>query len=211
MRRLAKYMTNKEYMWMFAMYGMINMLSIVEFMIWKGEAFHNGEFSFFITKNYVFFPLMGYFIEHRLKKQDFNKKNLAVLLVISFIAIVISCLISQYRSTLLNAWDENNCQTFFNTLIFVPAVTVFYAAKMFFIYFNVSDRTRHVIAVLGDTTFGVYLIEYFCRDKTSFIFDFLKPIIHTLPACWIWIAVACLLGMSITYFLKKIPLIDKFI
>ena len=211
LRKMARNMTNTEYIWMFVLYGAINTLSIIEFIVWKGEIGHNGSFSFFITTYYVFYPLMGYFIEYRMKREDFNWKNLIVMLVMSFIAIVVSCLASQYRSTLLDAWNEENGQTFFKTLIFIPAITVYYATKMIFIYNKVSDKTKRALAVLGDTTFGLYLIEYICRNETLFVFNFLKPIIHTLPACWVWIEIACLIGMFITFWLKKLPLIRNFI
>lgn len=211
LRKLAKNMTNTEYVWMFCMYGGIRLLSLLDFAVWKGNAGHNGSFAFFITTDYVFYPLMGYFIEHRLKEKDFNWKNLCLLSILSFAAIVLCCFFSHYRSTLLDAWQEGNCQTFFNTLIFLPTVTVYYAAKMFFMRHKVGDKTRRLLSTLGGTTFGLFLLEGVCREETKAIFIYLQPIVHTLPACWIWIAAACILGMGVTYFLKKIPIIKKFI
>lgn len=211
LRKLAKGMTNTEYVWMFCMFGGMKLLSLLDFAIWKGEAAHNGSFAFFITTDYVFYPLMGYFVEHRLKEKDFNGKNLLALSALSFAAIVVCCCFSHYRSTLLGAWEEGNCQTFFNTLIFLPTVTVYYAAKMFFMRNKVSDKTKRLLSTLGGTTFGLYLLEAICRTETKAIFDYLRPILHTLPACWIWMAAACILGMGITYFLKKIPILNKFI
>lgn len=211
LRKMAKNMTNKEFIWMFLMYGAMNMLSILDFLLSKGTGGHNESFSFFITTNYVFYPLMGYFIEHRLTEKDFNLKILSGMVFLSFAAIVICCILSQYRSTLLDVWDEENCQTFFNTLIFIPTITVYYAAKMWFMYHGISPKIRCVLSTLGDTTFGLYLIEYLCRFETKPIFNILKPIVHTLPACWIWISVACALGMTITYLVKKIPGMNKFV
>ena len=43
------------------------------------------------------------------------------------------------------------------------------------------------------------------------VFNFLRPILHPLSACWVWIAAACALGMAITYLVKKIPGVNKFI
>lgn len=211
LRKMAKNMTNAEYKWMFCLYGAMKVLSIIDFLIWKGEAGHNGHFAFFIMTDYVFYPLMGYFVEHRLKEKDFNWKNLLTMSLLSFAAIVICCWLSHYRSTLLDAWKESNCQTFFNTLIFLPTVTVYYAAKMLFMRNKFNGKVRRLLATLGDTTFGLYLLEAICRTETKTIFDYLRPMLHKLPACWIWITIACAFGMVITYFLKKIPGIRKFI
>ena len=54
-------------------------------------------------------------------------------------------------------------------------------------------------------------IERICRAETQFVFDFLKPYIHTFPACLVWIFVACVFGCVIILLLKKIPIINKFI
>lgn len=211
LRKMAQHMTNTEYVWMFCMFGVIYLLRIIDFMIWKGEATYNGQFTFFITIAYVFYPLMGYFIEYRLEEKDFSRRNLIILLILSFMAVSICTFASHYRSTLLDAWDRSNCEYFLPTLSFVPTIMVFYASKMFFMYHTISDRTKTFIATCGGTTFGVYLIENICRIETYSVFVFLKPIIHTLPACWLWIATACVLGMLITYLFKKIPIISKFI
>lgn len=210
-RRLAQSMSNQEYMWMFLMYGAIKSLPIFEFLIWKGGTSHNGWFSFFITTDYVFYPLMGYFIDQRLKESDFSKRNLLILSLISLAAIVICCIMTHYRCSLLEIWDENGCQAFFNTLIFLPAVAVYYAARFWFLRHDLSSKTKKVITALGGTTFGLFLIERICRCETEQVYTCLTPHMNALLASWIWTAAACCLGMTITYLLKKIPAVRKFI
>lgn len=210
-RRLAKSMSNKEYMWMFLMYGAIKSLPIFEFLIWKGNLSHNNHFSFFITIDYVFYPLMGYFIDQRLEERDFSKRNFLIMSFISFIAIVICCIMTQYRCSLLVMWNESNCQMFFNTLIFLPTVTVYYAARFWFLRHDLSSKTKKVITTLSGTTFGLYLIEGICRCETEQVYTCLARHMNSLFACWIWIAVACCLGMTTTYLLKKIPGVRRFI
>ena len=190
LRKMARNMSNHEFIWLFLMFGAINLLQIVDFLLFKGEAEHYGGFSLFLTSSYVFYPLMGYFVEYRLEEKDFNVKALVGMVICSLASIIICCLMSHYRSTILNAWKEGECQTFFNTLIFILTITVYYVSKMWFMRHRVSERTRRILTILGDTTFGVYLIEEICRYETTPIFRLLKPQIHTLPACWVWIAVA---------------------
>jgi len=72
LRKLAKAMTVREYRWMFLMYGIINCLQIVDYLIWKGEKSHNRHFSFFIITSYVFYPLMGYYFDRCVKDAEFT-------------------------------------------------------------------------------------------------------------------------------------------
>lgn len=211
LRKLAKAMTDKEYIWMFLLFGLIQSLSIVEFLLWKGTASHNSNFSLFITTSYIFYPLMGYYIDQRLKREQFNRKNLLFLTLASVAAVIVCCLMTEYRCTLIDEWKESSCQTFFMVLIFLPTITVYYAAKMWFLNHSISDRVSNIITTAGGTTFGIYLIEQICRNETKPIFDWLNPYIHTLPACWIWILAACVGGGILVFLLKKIPGIKKLI
>ena len=210
LRKMAKNMTDADYKWMFLMFGIMQSLSIVDFLLFKGEARHNSNFSFFITANYVFYPLAGYYIDQKTEK-TFTYKKALVLVVSSIMAIIISCLMTQYKCTMFDEWTESTCQTFFSVLIFLPAFTVFYIVKMWFINLEPDSRVCKTITTVGEATLGIYLIEQICRLETSQIFIWLRPYIHTLPACWIWILSACIFGAVITLILKQIPGIKKFL
>lgn len=210
-RKMAKFMTSAEYKWMLLMLGLIRCFSIIDFLIWKGKKTYNSSFYFFITTNYVFYPLMGYYIDQRMKKEEFTKKKALILIAASIIAITVSCIMTHYKSTLYDEWTEGSCQTFFNTLIFLPTIAVYYLVKMWFMNHNLSNRVCNTITTIGGTTFGIYLIEQICRNETKFIFNWLKPYIHTLPACWIWILFACMVGSISTLLIKQIPGIKNYI
>lgn len=207
LRKLAKAMTGQEYRWMFLLNGFIQCLSIFDFLIWKGENSHNSSFSFFITSFFVFYPLMGYYIDQRLKESDFTVKKLLTLSVISAIAIIICCLMTHYRYTITGDWDE----TFYNTLIFLPAITIFYGSKYLFLRWEPGTLLKKGIATVGQLTFGIYLINHICLLETYPIFTFLRPYLHTLPACWVWVFCAFLVGGCVTFFVKKIPGVRKFL
>ena len=83
LRKLAKAMEKRDYFWMALMFLLVNFLSIIDFLIWKGDAGHNGSFNFFITSSYVVYPLMGYYYEYKASSQDFTKKKLAQLVLAS--------------------------------------------------------------------------------------------------------------------------------
>lgn len=211
LRCLAKSMKEKHYLWMFFLFGLISMLPIIDFLIWQGSKSYNGSFRFFIATNYVFYPLMGYYIDSVMQNKWFNLKILSILSVASVVSIVVCCLMTQYKCTLIGEWKEGSCQTFFNTLSFLPAVTIFYAMKMLFLRHSPSRKICKTIEVIGGTTFGIFLCENILRWRTVGIFKFLEPHITSLPACWIWILCACTIGVIITLIIKIIPGVKKFI
>ncbi|MBR3289562.1 MAG: acyltransferase [Clostridia bacterium] len=211
LRKLAQSMTDREYRWMFLVYGAVQCLSIFEYLVWKGEVSHNGNFSVFIMTSHVFFPLIGYYLDQKMSRSDFTGKRLLLLTAVSVLAIVLCCLMTHGRCTLTGNWNESDCQKYFNTLIFLPAITVFYAAKYLFLKHRPSERLQRLITAAGCTTFGIYLLEKICREETKPIYVFLKPYVSDLPACWLWILCACLLGGCVTYVLKMIPGIKNFI
>ena len=211
LRKLAKAMTAREYRWMFLMYGIINCLQIVEYLIWKGEKSHNRHFSFFIITSYVFYPLMGYYIDRCMKDAEFTVRRLLAMTAVSVAAIVVCCLMTHYSCTLTGGWDEESCQTFFSTLIFLPTVTVYYGVKLLFLRHPPTERLKKIIVAASETTFGLYLINHICLEETIPVFAALYPHMRVLIACWIWTLCACLLGGGITFLVKKIPGVRKFL
>jgi len=149
LRRLAKGMSNKEYIYMVILFFAMNILPIIEFFIWKGKITHNNNFSLFVVRNYIFYPLIGYFIDERLDIGKFNKKNLLIMIISSIISIIITCLITDNYCNLIGEWKESSCQVFFNNLTFIPAITVFYGMKMLFLKHIPNQKTTKIIAVIG--------------------------------------------------------------
>ena len=91
LRHLAKAMTEQEFLWMFFLYGFINFLDIIDFLIWKGQKTHNIYFSFFISVNYVFFPLMGYYIDKKMSEKLYTWKTVFLMSIVSIASICLCC------------------------------------------------------------------------------------------------------------------------
>ena len=106
------------------------------------------------------------------------------------------------RVIITDKWDSSSSQAFFNTLIFIPAITVYYGVKLLFLKYPPQGKTDTLIRTLGGTTFGLFLIEQVCRRETKGLLSVLRPYTGTFPACCIWILSACLLGMGLTYLAK---------
>ena len=195
LRKLAKAMTAQEYQWMFLLYGVVHLLQILEFLIWKGGKSHNSYFSLFIARDYVFYPLMGYYIDRCMKDAEFTVRRLLAMTAVSVAAIVVCCLMTHYSCT----------------LIFLPTVTVYYGVKLLFLRHPPTERLKKIIVAASETTFGLYLINHICLEETLPVFAALYPHMRVLIACWIWTLCACLLGGGITFLVKKIPGVRKFL
>lgn len=211
LRCLAKNMDTEAFYWLFFMCAIMSLFPIIEFIICQGKYQHDSDFSFFVNVNYCLYPLMGYFIEHRLRTSDFNNKRLITLVTASVVSISICAILTHWKCTIMGEWKESTCQTFFNSLIFIPSGTLFFGAKMLFEKHTPNDRICHLISTVGSATFGLYLIEKICRSLTEKIFVFFDSFLPALLACWIWIFIACALGITITLLLKKIRFISKYI
>ncbi len=208
---VAVNMDKHGFLWIILMYGFISSLTIIEFVISRGKYTHYAGFSFFIQNNTFFYPIMGYYIENKMEKSDFSIRRFILLTIASIVSISTCSALTHWKCTITGEWNESNCQTFFNTLIFIPSFTVYYGFKMFFEKHPPSEKHCELISSIGGATFGLYLIENICRKETMFVYGFLSKRIPSLLACWIWIAFAFTVGIAFTLLLKRIKIVSKFI
>lgn len=211
LRKLVKNMKEKDYHYMIILFLIIQIVYVMEYLLWQGEVSYNESFSLFITSTIVFYPLLGHYIENCQTQAADAKSVIKKLLFLSVIVILITGVLTQYRCYMVGEWEENSSQKFFECFIFIPAITVYLASKQFFDTHSVNKIVKRGIEIAGTCSFGVYLFEYIYRVRTEKIFHFLSRFLPVLPACLIWIFCACSMGVIITYVLKKIPLVRKFI
>lgn len=208
LRKMAQNMTDKEFIYIFCIAILMSVLPIIDYLIWKGAYRHNGNFSVILSTNLIVWPLAGYFIEHRIKTSDFNKKNMIVLTLVCLVSMLICCFMVEYQYACMG---EGQGYQFMDSFVTIQASTVFYGVKMLFMKYPFSERACRLISQIGGLTFGIYLFEHIYRQETEFIYEKLQPVLHSLPACWIWILCACILGGVVTFVLKKIPVIKRFL
>ena len=211
LRKLAQAMSNDNFEWMLILYTALGLLQIIQYLLTGGTVTYSRHFSLFISQNYVFYPLIGYYFDQRMNNGNTTKRQIILLWMMAFASIAVSCLTTHYKCTLTGNWSDDGCETFFITFIFIPSAAVFITSKAWFTRHPISERSSKVLSSISGTTFGIYLIERICRLETNTVFVFLKPYIHTFPACLVWIFSACVLGCVVVLVLKKIPSVKKFI
>ncbi len=213
LRRMAKGMNVQEYVYLAIMSIIfVGVIPILEYRIGQNSVtmYSYLKGALFTTTNMVYF-LMGYFFEHVLPEKYYTWKNAAIGIILSLIAIGVCCYMTVYRADVTGVCNESSSQQFHNCLIAIPTYTIYFCIKLFFMRKDIPVKVQHIILTLGGTTFGIYLLEGILRQETKPIFTMLKPVIHTMPACLIWILAAFILGVVVTSIIKKIPVIGKYI
>ena len=147
LRRMAQSMKGRDFVWLTIAYGIYRSLFLIEFLLFKGSALHNSEFYLFINLSYIYYPLMGYYIENRLNTNNLKLNLFLIMTALSIIAISVSCFATHYRCSLLNEWQES--QPFVETFIFIPTITAFYGTKLWFSHHPPGTKKASLITLLG--------------------------------------------------------------
>lgn len=213
LRKLARNLDLKEYVYLAAMSLLfVGVIPILQYRLGQDKVtiYSYLRGALFTNTSIVFF-LMGYFFEHVLPEKYYTFKNAFIGIILSVICICVCCYMTEFRGKITGKWSESVAQTFHNSLIAIPTYTIYFSGKLFFMKKPVPQKIQNIICLVGGTTFGVYLMERMLRERTKIVFTALRPVLRTLPACCLWIAVAFLLGFLITLVLKKIPVIGKYI
>ena len=209
-RKIAHGLDEKDFIWLMIMLTLNSLFILADYTIFKGKYFHNSDFSLFIGINYVFYPILGYYLEHKLPKERYNWKTLLILVVSSVISLAIMTLLSHMRCAAFQSWTEENIP-FRRCFVFLPAMTVFVAAKMWFMKHPLKPTGQKVLASIAGTTFGLYLFEEIFRRELGFVLEAMQTVIHPYIACWIWVFIVCILGGGIIFLIRLIPGVKRVI
>ena len=121
---------------------------------------------------------------------------------------------THYQTISTNVSSAEQLESFFNSFICIPAMTVYFLIKYLVGKIDL-EKYQKLISLFGASVFGVYLIEKFCRSLTNKIYLLSFPIIGSFAASLIWCFVTCCVAFAIVITLKSIPgvkkLVNKFI
>lgn len=186
---------------------LVGALPILEYLLWGGEYTLQADFHVvFVTTACVFYPLVGYAMEHVIERRRYTGKNVLVLMALGMTAVVICGVLTTNR---MQATGDKTAEVFHNSLIAVPACAVYLAVKFICEKFKLPACIKRLAVVAGGTVFGVMLLEDILRKELAGIFEYLKPIVGIFPACVVWVTSVVLLGAVLSWILKRIPGIRK--
>lgn len=186
-----------------------SVIPIIQFIVGKGELSLNSSLSpvLFTTRN-VFFALIGYYFEHVFSYENFKAKNKR-LIIFSVVGIVISEIMTIYEHSVNSKCGIDSNLGFTGTFSSVLAIALFVFIKKWISERQISEKCANVISTIGQCTFGIYLFEAMIREKTLFIFLVLQKNIKVIPASFVWVTLCYIIGLGITYILRKVPYVKK--
>ena len=205
LRKLARAMTERDFLYITALMGVMNALSALQWLCFEGDFVLNSNLLPFTAVRTVYYPLAGYFLEHRLADRVGQRRLLLALFGAGVLGVALGCLVLTRAYAAYGYWPE----TAFGLFVFAPALAVFAGMKALSGYVRVPARAARVLAEAGACTFGIYLFEKVFRDVSSRVYSALVPVIGGFAACWVWIACAFLLGMAVTAVLRRLPGLRK--
>ena len=158
----------------------------------------------------LFYPIIGYYIEHYVDIRKINNKDLNVILSVAILGILLSCICTYYEG-INSGYTQNYVQLF----DYVTAICAYVVIKK--LYFEIINRNGMrrrgtYISLIGSLTFGMYLLDPFLKGLfynwlTGMVGAFLPVILTSV----VWCVFSMILGGMLTYVMKQIPILKKLI
>lgn len=164
------------------------------------------EFSVPLATTAAFFyPLTGYYIDHKIDIHMVSKRQWAGLMAAASAGVGMSCF-----CVYLNGVEGEEYLTLFDYLLAaVVFLLIKYIVEVRFPALS-SERMAESVCFMGSLTFGIYLLDhYFKLVLYSGYETFAENFMPSLFVSFGWCAVSMFLGGSITWMLKKLPLFRK--
>ncbi len=212
-RKIAQNLTYRESL--YCLVGHLLFVGIIPCLLYLINDQYLGRISHFtipiITERNIFYMLMGYFLEHILPKEKYNRKNAILAVVFFFVFGAMDSYVSHLLIEQLKEAGRENTFSYnlFSCLVAVPAMSVFFLVKYFFTKVRTPRFLEKIIIACGSSVFGIYLLEAALRRETYGVFVALNSVLPKVVACGLWVIVCMLLGTVITLLLKKIPGVRK--
>lgn len=201
LRRMAKALSNSEFVYLLVMYIVANGIFGVLARTFVGQLTITMPFA----TDLIIYPLLGYFIAYRLPAKESNRKMVFAAVGFAVLGILLNLGVTMYDHHIFLDWNEGGLLLF----IVMPAIATFYIVKYFFDHIRIHPVVEKILCFLGSGTFGMYVLEPhikpFFGPYVQIALSFLSGIVLNL----VYIIVIFLIGCTLCALLKKLPLIRK--
>lgn len=199
---LAHSMEKSHFWYLFGLFFLMEgILPIVEYL-WHNERL---VVSVPLFAGSLFYPLLGYYTEHKSGDFFYKKRTLYLVNLAGFLALftntAVAFMAHRQRG---NAESLEGMTALLALVLFIDVRALFHEHAP-----SNDSRMAKCITFTGTGVFGVYLLEPPLRDSFKFIYDTLEPYIFWFPACILWIGMSMLCGIMLFHLLKKLPLLRK--
>ena len=212
LRKLAQAMSNKEYIYLIGLYLVIE-AGVRTAMYFGGYTEFSVFFKIPFFENIVILPLVGYYMENRMTKEDYNSKGALKLICASGLSLVVFVAMTLYRNLPYEEFTSYDKGLYTCGLTLIMDITVFYIIK-YLVEVKRQEKphnetVRKILGLLGTSIFGIYLVEGNIRYYTEFIDIKLATYVGQFPAAVIWVFLIFVIGLAVSFFLRHIPGLRK--
>lgn len=202
LRPIAKHMTKELTLYLIALQVIFGVL--IQVLGYETEWWFCGHFDITSIFNVIiFYPLVGYGLDHAMDEQIAgNKKWLWLNLLLPVAGLGSSLLV--YHDYLKNGVYS---EFFLSFAVSTVAIIIFWDAKALFQICEASERFKKVVAFMGDKVFCMYLLDGFLGTGgvMDVIFQTLSPFVGFIPAYLIEILIIFVIRLVSATILKKLP------
>lgn len=216
LRTMAKHLETKYFYYMFALVIFFkNILPFLQFLFWNGMHSLNGQLNIgWLTADIFFYPMLGYFLQYRVKDIEKKGKLILILWAVDIMGIALACYATHLRIT---RTGEMEAQVFHNYFVMINMATLFLTIKYLFVRYRtkVPWWMEKLICSLGGCTFGIYLWHVMILDevKSFYFWDYLRKGLGINPMVVAFLLCFCVMVICfiITWVMKKIPILKNIV
>jgi len=216
LRPMAQNMKDRDYIYLLSMAVILKViLPEIEEKIFLGRFSLNSSFHIeWILVSTVLYPLAGYYIHNRLKREHAIKLLPIVWVVNIIVMIVIACNTAYYTTYVESVKVYTN---YLSWGTYINTIAIFLTAKVLFGGKAHSDKTVKVLSSIAGCTFGIYLIHPAVLDRITFFGKVKDAIFGSVegPAMigpeLLWITVLFVVCFIPTWLIRRIPFMRKWL
>lgn len=159
-----------------------------------------------VQEKFIFYLLIGYYLDNVLNISDINKKKIFLLTIGSITGILISSAFTYHQGI-----NFQFTQNFVQLFDYVTTITVFITIKYIFKQkIHLNEKLKVSISKIASLIFGIYLLDPILKRLLyPTIESFLPPFIPTIFTSFIWCFISIFIGGIITFFIKKLPIMKN--
>ena len=222
LRRMVQSMTRKQFVYLLLLIIMMKgIMPILQYLVSTIPAVQaatdnnalimNEKLTSILFSKSVLYFTGGYYFGSLLKDEELNRKHAYAWTGAGILALILTCLMTQYKISITGLTGQTDAQTFYDNLIAIPTFAIFYTVRLFFRRRRIPAAGQKVILLLGRSAFGIMLLENALRIQLAPLLIHLQKRMPAMPACLIWVAAIYLTGLLMTAVLRQIPGIRKLI
>lgn len=194
LRSMIKNMPSSYYHYILVMYLIFYSLTETLDLCCPNFVKYNWAFN---IQNWLYVyiePLYGYYVLKILPEKTFNIKRLTILALLAFLAIGMNVFLVQYDGIHNGIFRED----YNSTWLILVEIFVVYLTKYLQLHVSPSDILQNYIIILGEVSFGVYLLESIVKRCTTFILVDIQKYLPIFISCSIYILIVYLIGGIVT-------------